>query len=101
MASGIILVAAFVIVLVAALSYAYTRGFIKGMQHEALGWFEAFDAVQPPNWQSLPVSHEGNPEDQIEANKVYVQVFKVAKQVIGEELMVNRVEALGKFIPKK
>ena len=89
-----------VIALIGVFAFIYMRGFVKGMQTEALGWLEAFEEIRPPNWQSLPVNHEANPEEQVAANKLYVQIFNVAKQAIGEELVVNRTKALLKLQSK-
>lgn len=74
----------------------YIRGRAEGMRDEALAWCAAFDQIKAPNWQSLPVPPEVDREKQEAANKLYVEVFKTAKEVIGQELVIARVEALRK-----
>ena len=67
----------------------YEDGFRTGKLYEALQWSKAFDSIRPPNWQSLPVTATDPDErrEQEDINKMYVQIFKVAKDVIGEELL--------------
>jgi hypothetical protein len=76
----------------------HMKGFMAGMRREAQGWIDAIAKVQPPNWQSLPVDgHGGLDREKVEgANKVYVAAFKVALDVIKEEIAVNRMAALLK-----
>jgi len=102
MVSGIVVQLAITAVIAVIATYAlkamYLRGFIAGMQHEAKAWADAVMAVKPPNWQSLPIDgHEGWDREKIEgANKVYAGAFRVALDVIREEIAVNRMAALVK-----
>jgi len=84
------------VIAVYAMGCMYMKGFIAGMRHETKGWVDAIAKVQPPNWQSLPVDgHEGWDREKVEsANKIYVAAFKVALDVIKEEIAVNRMTAL-------
>lgn len=74
----------------------YIRGRAEGMRDEALAWCAAFDQIKAPNWQSLPIPVGTDREKQEAANKLYVEVFKTAKEVIGQELVMNRIDALQK-----
>jgi hypothetical protein len=93
----IAITAVLIVIAVYALKSMYLKGFISGMQYEAKAWAEAIGKVQPPNWQSLPVGeHLGYDKERIEgANKVYVAAFKVALEVIKEEIAANRIMALA------
>ncbi len=74
----------------------YIRGRAEGMRDEALALCAAVDEIKVPNWQSLPMPRDVDREKQEIANKLYVEVFETAKEVIGQELVTNRIEALQK-----
>jgi len=86
------------VIAVYALKLMWLKGFVAGMQHEMRGWADAIAKVQPPNWQSLPVDgRDGLDREKVEgANKVYAAAFRVALDVIKEEIAVNRMAALVK-----
>ena len=74
----------------------FMRGFRAGMQHEAKGWVDAITKVTPPNWQSIPTPPGYDAERAKAAAQVYVEAFKVALDVIKEEIAMNRIDALSK-----
>lgn len=74
----------------------FLRGFRAGMQHEAKGWVAAVNKVAVPNWQSIPTPHGADAERAKAAALVYVEAFKVALDVIKEEIAMNRIDALMK-----
>lgn len=74
----------------------FLRGFRAGMQHEAKGWVDAVNKVTPPNWQSIPTPPGYDVERAKAAAQVYVEAYKVALDVIKEEIAMNRIEALAK-----
>jgi hypothetical protein len=78
----------------------YTEGKVAGMQEEASAWVEAFESVQPPNWQSLPVNAESPlpREKQDMLAKLYVEMFGIIKEVIGKHMAMHRIEVLCKVI---
>jgi hypothetical protein len=99
----IAITAVLIVIAVYALKMMWLRGFVAGMQHETKGWIDAIAKVQPPNWQSLPIDGHGDwDREKIEgANKVYAAAFKVALDVIKEEIAVNRMTALvAEFAPE-
>lgn len=74
---------------------SYMKGFNSGSLAEGDGWMEAFTRIKPPNWQSFPIDPTKGHEDilkQIEAAKIYAEVFKTAYAAIGQELLINRVK---------
>jgi hypothetical protein len=77
--------------------YYYVRGRVEGMRDEAFAWCEAFDEIRPPNWQSLPMGRmEHDKEAEMEVNKLYVRMFLLAKEAIGNQLAKQRLAALKK-----
>lgn len=100
MVSGMNLLAGGVMGIIAVLTvhllckWNYIKGRVEGKQEEAMEWCKAYDAIQVPNWQSLPIPRDVDRDKQIEANKVYVEVFRTAKEIIGRELVANRVDAI-------
>lgn len=74
----------------------FMKGFRAGMQHEAKGWIDAINKVTPPNWQSIPTPPGYDAERAKAAAQVYVEAYKVALDVIKEEIAMNRIEALAK-----
>jgi hypothetical protein len=74
----------------------FMKGFRAGMQHEAKGWVDALTKVTPPNWQSIPTPPGYDADRAKAAAQVYVEAFKVALDVIKEEIAMNRIEALAK-----
>lgn len=74
--------------------WSYYRGRLDGHQEEAYEWCAAFDQIRVPNWQHVPVEDEKQ-RAQLEAyHRMYVQVFRIAKEVIGRELVMNRMEMM-------
>jgi hypothetical protein len=101
MAAGIIwFLVNFMILAVACLAGAvlYMKGYKAGMQSEAKDWINAINKVTPPNWQSLPTPEGADPEKSKEFRKLYVDTFKIALDVIKEEIAANRLETLMKNI---
>lgn len=100
MVSGIIVQILITLVLMVIAYFAgaslYLKGWIAGMKKEAMGWVDALNKVQPPNWQSLPHPPGYDRERAEAAAKVYVEAFRVALDVIKEEIAVNRMNALIK-----
>lgn len=94
----IAITAVIALIAVYAMKLMYMKGFLAGMQHETKGWIDAIMAVKPPNWQSLPLDgHDGWDREKVEgANKVYAAAFRVALDVIREEIAVNRITALAR-----
>jgi hypothetical protein len=78
----------------------YVQGFSAGMRKEAKCWIDAIQKVTPPNWQSLPLPEGLERKTAEEANKVYAAAFKVALEIIKEEIAVNRLDAIVDDITK-
>ena len=78
----------------------YYEGVAKGMKDEAVAWVEAFESIQPPNWQSLPVNTESPlpREKQDMLAKLYVEMFGITKDIIGRQMAMHRLEVLCKAI---
>jgi hypothetical protein len=74
--------------------WSYVKGRLEGRQLEATEWCEAFDQIQVPNWQNVPVEDEKNRGQQEAAHRLYVQVFRAAKEAIGQELVTTRIDAM-------
>jgi len=105
MVAGVIAQIAVSVVVLCATCYAigamYLKGYFAGMRKEAVGWIEAIEKIKPPNWQSLPIAGRDQPKEKIEeTNKLYVATFKVALDVIKEEIAQNRLAALAEDVKK-
>jgi hypothetical protein len=97
MVTGIIVV----VLIILGFLLSYSHGFTRGIRHETSSLLKAFETIQPPNWQSLPVNPGEDAASQVASNKQYVQAFRLAKEIIGEELITNRSKAVLRIKPKK
>lgn len=104
MAIGIIATMAITIIItfiaVTAMKIMKLKGFNEGMMSEAKQWVAAIEKVRVPNWQSMPVPPGEDPERAKLAAQIYVEAFKVALDVIKEEIAVNRLNAIVVDIQK-
>jgi hypothetical protein len=74
--------------------WSYRRGRLAGRQIEAAHWCDAFEQIKVPNWQNVPVEDEKQRSGQEANHRMYVQVFRAAKEALGQEMVSNRIEAL-------
>jgi hypothetical protein len=70
------------------------QGYNQGSMDEAKQWVDAINKIQAPNWQSMPVPHGTDPEKAKFAAQIYVESFKIALEVIKEEIAMNRLTAM-------
>ena len=71
----------------------YCRGFLAGMRREADCWCDAMSKLKPPNWQSMPLTVDGDREKSEHVNKVYAAAYRAVLDVIREEIVTNRTAA--------
>ena len=83
-------------------SSVYMKGYLAGMRKEAFSWIEAIGKVTPPNWQSLPFTGSNlSSEMQKDANKMYAMSFRIALDIIKDEIAENRLASLLAEVEKE